>query len=145
MSVKKLCVLGATGSIGLNTLDVAARHPDKYEIYALSAHSGWQSLLDLCVQYSPKYAVISDERAADEARAAFVSSKVCTQLIVGPQGLIDIASLDEVDIVMAAIVGSAGLEASYAAADTGKKVLLRVGHYWAIGVATYCNDGGGRK
>lgn len=124
MSAKKLSVLGATGSIGLNTLDVAARHPDKYEIYALSAHSNWSELLKLSVQHAPRYAVVSDISVADEALAAFRDSGTLTELLVGPHALIDIASATEVDIVMAAIVGSAGLESSYAAASAGKKVLL---------------------
>ena len=124
MSGKKLSVLGATGSIGLNTIDVAARHPDKYDIYALSAHSNWSELLELCLRYSPRYAVISDLSVSSVALSAFQSADVATELLVGPEALVEIASADDVDIVMAAIVGRAGLESSYAAARAGKKVLL---------------------
>lgn len=124
MSVKKLCILGATGSIGLNTIDVAAGHPDRYEIFALSAHTDWQSLLQLCVKYSPRYAVVSDESSSKDALLAFRNEGLSTELLIGPGALTDIASADDVDIVMAAIVGSAGLASSYAAASAGKKVLL---------------------
>lgn len=124
MSKKKLSVLGATGSIGVNTIDVAARHPEKYEIYALSAHSNWPELLELCAQHSPRYAVISDASVSTEAMAAFCARGLVTELLVGPEALVDIASADDVDIVMAAIVGRAGLESSYAAASAGKRVLL---------------------
>lgn len=124
MSQKKLSILGATGSIGLNTIDVAARHPEQYEIYAVSAHRSWSALLELCVKYSPRYAVISDLSVSDEAFAAFQASNVVTELLVGPESLVDIASDADVDIVMAAIVGRAGLESSYAAARAGKRVLL---------------------
>ncbi len=124
MSLNKLCILGATGSIGLNTIDVAARHADKYEIYALSAHSSWSALLEQCLLYSPRYAVVSDAAVASDAMAAFEASGVSTELLIGANALVEIASSDEIDIVMAAIVGSAGLQASYAAASAGKKVLL---------------------
>lgn len=124
MSLNKLCILGATGSIGLNTIDVAARHADKYEIYALTAHSAWSELLDLCAKYAPRYAVVSNPSVIDDASAAFKASGISTRLLAGPDALVDVASLEEVDIVMAAIVGSAGLPASYAAASSGKKLLL---------------------
>lgn len=124
MSLNKLCILGATGSIGLNTIDVAARHADKYEIYALTAHSSWNELLDLCKKYVPHYAVVSNPSVVDDAFAAFKASGISTQLLAGPNALVEVASLEEVDIVMAAIVGSAGLQASYAAASSGKKLLL---------------------
>ena len=124
MSLNKLCILGATGSIGLNTIDVAARHADKYEIYALTAHSAWNELLDLCTKYAPRYAVVSNSSVIDDASAAFKASGISTQLLAGPGALVDVASLEEIDIVMAAIVGSAGLPASYAAASSGKKLLL---------------------
>jgi 1-deoxy-D-xylulose-5-phosphate reductoisomerase len=124
VSEKKLSVLGATGSIGLNTIDVAARHPEKYEFYALSAHSNWPELLELCAQHSPRYAVISDASVSTEAMAAFRARGLVTELLVGAEALVEIASADDVDIVMAAIVGRAGLESSYAAASAGKRVLL---------------------
>jgi len=122
--VKGICILGATGSIGVNTLDVAARHPEKYKIVALSANSQIDRLVEQCEQYQPAYAVIADETAVDDLAAKLKSKKLSTIVLSGVEGLEKIASLPEVDFVMAAIVGAAGLKPTLAAARAGKRILL---------------------
>jgi len=122
--VKGICILGATGSIGVNTLDVAARHPDKYKIVALSANSQVDRLVEQCEQYQPAYAVIADETAVDDLAGKLKSKKLSTIVLSGVEGLEKIASLPEVDFVMAAIVGAAGLKPTLAAARAGKRILL---------------------
>ncbi|KZZ61718.1 1-deoxy-D-xylulose-5-phosphate reductoisomerase [Oleiphilus sp. HI0125] len=124
MSSEAVCVLGATGSIGLSTLDVCAQHPEKFSIFALSAHSDWRALLKLCLVHKPKYAVISSEQVRADAVEAFKNASTDTELLFGADALTFIASHNEVDIVMAAIVGAAGLSSSFAAAQSGKKLLL---------------------
>jgi 1-deoxy-D-xylulose-5-phosphate reductoisomerase len=120
--VKGLCILGATGSIGVNTLDVAARNPDKYKIVALSANSQVDRLAEQCEKYSPEYAVMADENAAEQLSLKLKNSSV--KVLSGIEGLETIASLEQVDYVMAAIVGAAGLKPTLAAARSGKRILL---------------------
>ncbi|HFD31906.1 MAG TPA: 1-deoxy-D-xylulose-5-phosphate reductoisomerase [Gammaproteobacteria bacterium] len=122
--MKGICILGATGSIGVNTLDVAARHPDKYKIIALSANSQVDRLVEQCEQYQPEYAVIADESAAEELKNKLKSKSPSVQVLAGVEGLEHIASLPQVDYVMAAIVGAAGLKPTLAAARSGKRILL---------------------
>ena len=122
--VKGVCILGATGSIGVNTLDVAARHPEKYKIVALSANSQVDRLVEQCEQFHPAYAVIADETAVDDLAGKLKSKKLSTTVLSGVKGLEKIASLPEVDFVMAAIVGAAGLKPTLAAARAGKRILL---------------------
>jgi len=122
--VKGICILGATGSIGVNTLDVAARHPEKYKIVALSANSQVDRLLQQCEQYQPEYAVLANETAADELVSKLKSKNLATTVLSGVEGLEKIASLPQVDFVMAAIVGAAGLKPTLAAARAGKRILL---------------------
>ncbi|GMR16197.1 MAG: 1-deoxy-D-xylulose-5-phosphate reductoisomerase [Gammaproteobacteria bacterium] len=122
--MKGICILGATGSIGVNTLDVAARHPDKYKIIALSANSQVDRLLEQCEKYQPEYAVIADNKAAAELAEKVKNKKLSTQVLSGNEGLEKIASLPQVDYVMAAIVGAAGLKPTLAAARAGKRILL---------------------
>ena len=124
MGLKGICILGATGSIGVNTLDVAARHPDKYKIIALSANSQVDRLVEQCEKYQPEYAVIANEEATEELikKLNNISSKV--KVLSGNAGLETIASLPQVDYVMAAIVGAAGLKPTLAAARSGKRILL---------------------
>lgn len=123
--MKGLCVLGATGSIGVSTLDVAARHPDLYKVVALTAHSNIETLFQQCLVHSPDYAVVVDEDKAQEF-AAKVNNSPLTGLKVlsGVSALEQVAALPEVDSVMAAIVGAAGLLPTLAAAKAGKTVLL---------------------
>ena len=122
--VQQITVLGATGSIGLSTLDVIARHPDRYQVFALSGFSRLAELLALCVRHVPRFAVVPEVAAArtlqDDLRAAGLSTRV----LVGERGLCEVASAPEVDAVMAAIVGAAGLRPTLAAVEAGKKILL---------------------
>ena len=117
-------VLGATGSIGVSTLDVVARHPERYRIVALSAHTQTERLLAQCVQFEPRYAAVADAAQADALRRALAEAKVATEVVAGPEGLATIAAAAESDIVMAAIVGAAGLLPTLAAIRAGKRVLL---------------------
>ncbi|MBH3405667.1 1-deoxy-D-xylulose-5-phosphate reductoisomerase [Pseudomonas glycinae] len=121
---QQITVLGATGSIGLSTLDVIARHPDRYQAFALSGFTRLSELFALCVRHLPKYAVVPEIGAArnlqDDLRAAGLS----TQVLVGEEGLCQVAAAPEVDAVMAAIVGAAGLRPTLAAVEAGKKILL---------------------
>lgn len=123
-------ILGATGSIGVSTLDVIQRHSDRFGVYALTANTQAELLLQQCLSVQqclsepPRYAVLKrDEKAQWLARA--LKEKGCaTEVLVGENALIDVASADAVDCVMAAIVGGAGLAPTMAAAQAGKKVLL---------------------
>lgn len=117
-------ILGATGSIGLNTLDVIARHRERYQVIALSAHRDVDGLLRLCREWDPPYAVMADAACAARLQAELRAYGARTQVLAGEEGLITIAGLPESDIVMAAIVGAAGLLPTLAAARAGKRVLL---------------------
>jgi 1-deoxy-D-xylulose-5-phosphate reductoisomerase len=119
---QNLVVLGATGSIGLNTLDVAARHPQRFRVFALSANERIDALAQLCLQYKPRYAVVARLEQADVLRASLDAG--ATEILVGAQGLEQVSAHAETDCVMAAIVGAAGLAPTLAAARAGKKVLL---------------------
>ena len=119
--MKNITILGATGSIGDSALSVASLHPDKFNIYALSAHTNWQKMLDLCHQHQPKFAVMSDANAAEQLQANLDND---TQVLSGETALDQIASDKETDYVMAAIVGSAGMSSALAAAKAGKRIML---------------------
>ncbi|MCX7251172.1 MAG: 1-deoxy-D-xylulose-5-phosphate reductoisomerase [Burkholderiales bacterium] len=121
---QRLTVLGSTGSIGKNTLDVAARHPERFEVYALSASTQVELLLAQCAQFKPRYAVMASPAHAALLRQRITAEGLATEVLSGPAALSDISSLPEVDAVMAAIVGAAGLEPCLAAARAGKKLLL---------------------
>lgn len=121
---QRLTVLGATGSIGLSTLDVAARHPDRFEVFALSAHRQHEKLLAQCLRFAPRFAVIGDETGAGRLREALAAAGSDTEVLHGAAALERVAAAGEVDMVMAAIVGAAGLRPTLAAARAGKKVLL---------------------
>ena len=120
----RVTVLGATGSIGTNTLDVIARHPDKYQVFALSAATQVDKMLALCQQFQPRYAVMAGEAAAQQLRAACRAANLHVEVLGGEQALVDISSAPEVDAVMAAIVGAAGLAPCLAAARAGKRLML---------------------
>ena len=122
--MQRITILGATGSIGVSTLDVIARHPDRYEVYALSAHGRVQELAAQCGQFRPRRAVVGSAAAADQLAALLRAMSLDTQVEWGEAALCAIASAPEVDSVMAAIVGAAGLAPTLAAAQAGKKVLL---------------------
>jgi 1-deoxy-D-xylulose-5-phosphate reductoisomerase len=123
--MKGLCILGATGSIGVSTLDVAARHPDLYRVVALTANSNIDGLLDQCLTHQPEYVVVADEAKADDFKIKLRNSK-CSEIkvLTGAKALEDVATLPQVDSVMAAIVGAAGLLPTLAAAKAGKTILL---------------------
>lgn len=123
MSKQVLTILGATGSIGVSTLDVVGRHPDRYEIFALSAHRQVEKLAALCLQFRPKIAVVAGEPEAQKLRA-LLGCAPDIEVLHGAVALEQIAAAPEVTTVVAAIVGGAGLGSSLAAARTGKRVLL---------------------
>ncbi|QFT54176.1 1-deoxy-D-xylulose-5-phosphate reductoisomerase [Microbulbifer sp. THAF38] len=122
-SPQVVTVLGSTGSIGGSTLDVLARHPQRYTIYALTARERIAELAQQCRKHNPRYAVVSSEERAEELRS-LLGDDVSTEVLWGLEGLCQVASVDEVDVVMAAIVGAAGLRPTLAAVEAGKKVLL---------------------
>ncbi|MDP2244614.1 1-deoxy-D-xylulose-5-phosphate reductoisomerase [Pseudomonas sp.] len=122
--LQQITVLGATGSIGLSTLDVIARHPARYQVFALSGYSRLAELQALCVLYRPRYAVVPDERSARHLQGDLHAAGLATRVLFGERGLCEVAAHPEVDAVMAAIVGAAGLKPTLAAVEAGKKVLL---------------------
>ena len=117
-------MLGATGSIGLSTLDVIGRHPERYQVFALSGYSQVEPLLALCLRHSPAFAVVPSADAALRLRADLAAAGSATEVLEGEAGLCQVAAASEVDAVMAAIVGAAGLRPTLAAVEAGKKVLL---------------------
>jgi len=119
-----VCLLGSTGSIGLSTLDVIARHPRRFRVIALTANSSVDKLAAQCVQFQPRYAVMADADAADQLALVLKQSAPDVQVLSGTDGLQTVAGHEAVDFVMAAIVGAAGLLPSLEAARTGKRVLL---------------------
>jgi 1-deoxy-D-xylulose-5-phosphate reductoisomerase len=121
---RTLTILGATGSIGLSTLDVVGRHPGRYRVFALSAHRQVDALVGLCLRHRPRYAVLGDAGAAAAARAPLAGAGCATQVLWGEAALAEVAAHPQVDTVMAAIVGAAGLTPAIAAARAGKRVLL---------------------
>jgi 1-deoxy-D-xylulose-5-phosphate reductoisomerase len=123
-NVRNVTVLGATGSIGLSTLDVIARHPDRFRAFALSAATKVGELAALCERFAPRFAVMTDHDAAAQLREALKLRSPSTRVLAGPDALELVAAHSEVDVVMAAIVGAAGLKSSLAAAHAGKRVLL---------------------
>lgn len=122
--MQRITILGATGSIGVSTLDVLARHPERYRVYALSAHSRVDELAAQCIAFRPARAVVGTAEAAARLGALLRAAGVATEVDHGEDALCAIASAAEVDSVMAAIVGAAGLAPTLAAARAGKKVLL---------------------
>jgi len=119
-----ITVLGATGSIGLSTLDVIARHAEQYNVVALTAHRDVEGMLQLCRTHQPHYAVMADADAAELLERVLRDEALAVTVLSGNQGLIHVAGLAEVDYVMAAIVGAAGLAPTLEAARRGKRVLL---------------------
>jgi len=122
--MKQITILGATGSIGISTLDVIDRHSRAYNIFALTGNKKIPLLAEQCAKFNPKYAVVMDAEAAGELVNLLTQNHVSTEVLVGTDALASVSSHEDVDIVMAAIVGSAGLIPTLAAANAGKKVLL---------------------
>ena len=124
MMKQRLTVLGSTGSIGTSTLDVVARHPDRFEVFALSAATQVDLILSQCAQFKPRFAVMASGPHARQLAEKIAANGLPTQVLQAPDALETIASHPEVDAVMAAIVGAAGLSPCLAAARAGKRLLL---------------------
>ena len=124
LGVQQITILGATGSIGKSTLDVLSRHPQQFQVYALTANSQWQRLFEQCQQFKPRYAVLVDVAAAEQLQARLRQAGLDTEVLQGAAALEQVARAPEVTLVMAAIVGAAGLKSALAAAQAGKRVLL---------------------
>ena len=122
--IQNITILGSTGTIGQQTLDVIARHTNEYRAYALAANSNVGALFKQCLQFKPQFAVLLDEKAALELQEKLKAQNSTTQVLAGLSGLIQVASDENVDSVMAAIVGAAGLQPAMAAAHAGKRILL---------------------
>ncbi|MCU4361403.1 MULTISPECIES: 1-deoxy-D-xylulose-5-phosphate reductoisomerase [Acinetobacter] len=121
---QSVCILGVTGSIGQSTLKILNQHPDKYSVFAISAHSRISELVDICKQFQPKVVVVPKQKN-DELAALFVENELQNiEILTDQEGLVSIASHPDVDVVMAAIVGAAGLLPTLAAVKAGKRVLL---------------------
>jgi 1-deoxy-D-xylulose-5-phosphate reductoisomerase len=124
MKQQNITVLGSTGSIGVSTLDVIRRHPDRYSAFALCAHSQVDKLFEQCLEFRPVFAVLRDAELAGVLAQRCRAAGLATEVRHGIEALIELSSLPEVDAVMAAIVGAAGLEPTLAAARAGKRVML---------------------
>ncbi|MES2899940.1 MAG: 1-deoxy-D-xylulose-5-phosphate reductoisomerase [Pseudomonadota bacterium] len=122
--MQRITILGATGSIGVSTLDVLARHPEKYAVYALSAHSQVELLAEQCAQFRPARAVVGSAEAAARLAVLLRARDLRVEVEYGEEALCAIAASADTDTVMAAIVGAAGLAPTLAAARAGKKILL---------------------
>ena len=121
---KRLTLLGCTGSIGESTLDVVARHPERFSIYALTAHRNSDKLAELCLRFQPEVAVVGEAAAAARVAAKLREAGCKTEVAHGQQALIDVSRSAQCDTVVAAIVGAAGLAPTLAAARAGKRILL---------------------
>jgi 1-deoxy-D-xylulose-5-phosphate reductoisomerase len=121
---QRVCILGSTGSVGTSTLDVIARHPKRFEVFALTAHSRVDELLQQCMRWRPRFAVLPDAAQARVLRQRLAVEGGHTEVLEGPQALCEMAAHPEVDSVMAAIVGAAGLAPCLAAARAGKRLML---------------------
>lgn len=117
-------ILGSTGTIGQQTLDVISQHPERYGVFALAAHSNVDTMLQQCATYKPRYAVMQDKDAAQLLRQRVQAEQLNVEVLAGVEGLTLVSAHTEVTIVMAAIVGAAGLLPALAAAKAGKKILL---------------------
>ncbi len=124
MSTKRIAILGSTGSIGVRTLDVIRLHPERFKVVALTGATQIDRLADQCAEFNPLIAVVSDEMGALRLRKLLVEKNLATQVLSGPQALVTAITDSDCDIVMAAIVGAAGLVPALAAAQAGKRVLL---------------------
>ena len=136
-SLQRVCILGATGSVGTNTLDVIGRHPERFEVFALTAHSRADDLFAQCLRWRPRFAVLGDAAAASQLQRRLRGEGVATEVLHGPQALVDVAAHAEVDAVMAAIVGAAGLAPCLAAARAGKRLLLANKEALVVGGALF--------
>jgi len=121
---RQVVILGSTGSVGSSTLDVIARHPERFKVVALTAHRQIEALFKQCIEFEPQYAAVGDAKSAELLLARLRAAGSATQVLCGEQALEQVAALPQADTVMAAIVGIAGLRATFAAVQAGKRVLL---------------------
>jgi len=124
MSVKQVAILGSTGSIGVNTLDVIRAHPERFKVVALTAAKQVDRLAEQCIEFKPSIAVVADANGAAQLQKLLLEKKINTQVLYGSQALVNAVTDSNCDTVMAAIVGAAGLVPTLAAAKAGKRVLL---------------------
>ena len=136
-SVQRLAILGSTGSVGSSTLDVVARHPERFQVVGLSSYQRVDLLLEQCERFRPRVAVVPDEGKAATLRAALSARRIATEVRVGVDALSELASASDVDSVMAAIVGAAGLPPCMAAARAGKRLLLANKEALVVGGALF--------
>ncbi len=144
-TVQRLAILGSTGSVGTSTLDVVARHPERFQVVGLTSHQRVDLLVQQCLQFKPRVAVVLSDARAAEVRAALASQGLKTEVQSGPQALCELAQASDVDSVMAAIVGAAGLPPCMAAARAGKRLLLANKEALVVGGALFMQavkDGG---
>jgi len=134
---QRVCILGATGSVGTSTLDVIARHPERFEVFALTAHSRVDELFQQCLTWKPRFAVLPEATQARELRERLQHHGVQTEVLAGAEALCELAAHPEVDSVMAAIVGAAGLPPCLAAAAAGKRLLLANKEALVVGGALF--------
>ncbi|HEX6705475.1 MAG TPA: 1-deoxy-D-xylulose-5-phosphate reductoisomerase [Albitalea sp.] len=135
--VQRVCILGSTGSVGVSTLDVLARHPQRFEVVALTAHSRIDDLFAQCLQWRPRFAAVSDPQQAQQLRQRLRDAHCATEVLVGAGALCELAAHPDVDTVMAAIVGAAGLGPCLAAARAGKRLLLANKEALVVGGALF--------
>jgi 1-deoxy-D-xylulose-5-phosphate reductoisomerase len=133
----RVCILGSTGSIGTSTLDVLSRHPDRFEVFALTAHHRIDELLAQCLAWKPRFAVLPEPVQAQLLQARLREAGSATAVLVGAEALCEMASHPEVDAVMAAIVGAAGLPPCLAAARAGKRLMLANKEALVVGGALF--------
>ena len=133
----RVCILGSTGSIGTSTLDVLSRHPDRFEVFALTAHHRVDELLAQCLAWKPRFAVLPEAAQAQLLQARLREAGSATEVLVGAEALCEMASHPEVDAVMAAIVGAAGLPPCLAAARAGKRLMLANKEALVVGGALF--------
>ena len=134
---QRVAILGSTGSIGASTLDVINRHPERFEVFGLTGHQRVAELVEQCVRFAPRVAVLPARAAAKKARRLLAERGCRTEVLEGPQALGQLAAAPEVDVVMAAIVGAAGLPACMAAAAAGKRLLLANKEALVVGGALF--------
>jgi 1-deoxy-D-xylulose-5-phosphate reductoisomerase len=147
MSRQRVCILGSTGSIGTNTLDVIARHPDRFEVFALTAHSRVDDLLAQCLRFAPRFAAMPDASHARRLRERLAAAGSRVEVLDTEAALSELAAHPEVDSVMAAIVGAAGLAPCLAAAQAGKRLMLANKEALVVGGELFMHavrDGGAR-
>jgi len=123
-NIKSVAILGSTGSIGQSTLDVISRNPERYRVHLLSANLSVQAMFRQCEMYRPDYAIMHDVQAAEHLLKKCRQANLDTEVLQGSDALCGCVSSDAVDIVVAAIVGAAGLKSTLAAASSGKRVVL---------------------